>query len=227
MTWKGVGDVVGSKGFNSGSIESIGYNVGQADGFNYISVYGWFTNPLTEYYITELGSLSRETVQYLKAASRATDTPTTRGSTSSRTSWIEGTQTFEQYLDAWGGSTSDQISTTNSVSFMGGSRSGSGGSSGGAAACVAAGHLSWSARRLIFTGAVDASGGNGNNAAANNTGAGGGGGGGIVVMAAETYSANTGTMSVQGGTTGSCGSYTGCGAGGAGGAGMSKQFTIQ
>ena len=121
---------------------------------------------------------------------------------------------------------SDQISTTNSVSFMGGSLSGSGGSSGGAAV-RGGGVFVLVCPTISFTGAIDASGGNGNNAAANNTGAGGGGGGGIVVMAAETYSANTGTISVQGGTAGSCGSYTGCGAGGAGGAGMSKQFTIQ
>src|SRR5437868_2930736 len=57
ITWSGVGDVVGGKGWSTGGNRSVGYNVGSANGYNTISVYGWTTNPLVEYYITELGNL--------------------------------------------------------------------------------------------------------------------------------------------------------------------------
>src|SRR6185312_16460358 len=57
ITWSGVNDVVGGKGWNPGSARTVGYNVGAASGYNSISVYGWTTNPLVEYYICELGSL--------------------------------------------------------------------------------------------------------------------------------------------------------------------------
>ncbi|MGH9560960.1 MAG: glycoside hydrolase family 11 protein, partial [Terracidiphilus sp.] len=57
ITWSGVSDVVGGKGWNPGSAQTIGYNVGSASGYNNISIYGWLTNPLVEYYICELGSL--------------------------------------------------------------------------------------------------------------------------------------------------------------------------
>src|SRR6185437_4603941 len=41
ITWSGVGDVVGGKGWRTGGNRSVGYNVGAARGFNSISVYGW------------------------------------------------------------------------------------------------------------------------------------------------------------------------------------------
>ena len=80
---------------------------------------------------------------------------------------------------------------------------------------------------INFTGTVDVSGGAGTAAGNNNQGGGGGGGGGVVIMAAETYSANTGTITLTGGNGGGCASFTGCGTGGNGGSGNSKQFTIQ
>src|SRR5579863_3171511 len=57
ITWSGVNDVVGGKGWSTGSAQSIGYNVGSANGYNNISIYGWTTNPLVEYYICEFGSV--------------------------------------------------------------------------------------------------------------------------------------------------------------------------
>src|SRR5690242_2719643 len=57
ITWSGVGDTIGGKGWATGGNRSVGYNVGSGHGFNSISVYGWTTNPLVEYYINEFGSL--------------------------------------------------------------------------------------------------------------------------------------------------------------------------
>jgi endo-1,4-beta-xylanase len=104
MTWSDVGDVVGGKGFNPGSAQVIGYNVGSATGFNYISVYGWFTNPLVEYYITELGSLFVADATFKGSVSSDGHTYDTYEHEQVNQPSIEGTATFEQYLDAWGGS---------------------------------------------------------------------------------------------------------------------------
>ena len=57
ISWSGVNDMVGGKGWNPGGYRTVGYNVGAANGYNNISVYGWTTNPLVEYYICEFGSL--------------------------------------------------------------------------------------------------------------------------------------------------------------------------
>src|SRR5579863_6572677 len=37
INWGGVNDVVGGKGWNPGSAQTIGYNIGSASGFNNIS----------------------------------------------------------------------------------------------------------------------------------------------------------------------------------------------
>jgi hypothetical protein len=80
---------------------------------------------------------------------------------------------------------------------------------------------------INFTGTIDASGGNGAVAPISYTGGGGGGGGGYVVFSAINYTANTGSINVNGGAGGGCGSNTGCGAGAAGGAGFSYTQTLQ
>src|SRR5665213_769854 len=57
INWSNVNDVVGGKGWNPGGYRTVGYNVGAANGYNNISVYGWTTSPLVEYYICEFGSV--------------------------------------------------------------------------------------------------------------------------------------------------------------------------
>jgi len=118
LSWSGVGDVVGGKGFNPGSAQVIGYNVGSATGFNYISVYGWFTNPLVEYYITEFGSLFTADATELGTVTSDGHTYTTFEHQQVNQPSIEGTATFEQYLDAWGGGTFGQngvVTTANHI----------------------------------------------------------------------------------------------------------------
>jgi endo-1,4-beta-xylanase len=103
MTWSGVSDVVGGKGWSTGGNMSVGYNVGSASGYNTISVYGWTTSPLVEYYITELGSLYTADATYMGSVSSDGRTYSTYEHQQVNQPSIIGTATFEQYLDAWGG----------------------------------------------------------------------------------------------------------------------------
>jgi len=111
ITWSGVSDVVGGKGWNPGSAQVIGYNVGSASGYNTISIYGWLTSPLVEYYITELGSLYTADATEMGTVTSDGHTYTTYEHQQVNQPSIEGTTTFEQYLDAWGG----QSTGTNGV----------------------------------------------------------------------------------------------------------------
>jgi endo-1,4-beta-xylanase len=105
ITWSGVGDVVGGKGWRTGTNRTVNYNVGSARGFNSISVYGWTTNPLVEYYINELGSLFTANATRKGTVTADGHTYTTFEHLQVNQPSIVGTATFQQYLDAWGGST--------------------------------------------------------------------------------------------------------------------------
>jgi len=102
ITWSGVNDVVGGKGWQTGSAQSIGYNVGSASGYNNISIYGWTTSPLVEYYICEFGSVVSGTNK--GSVSSDGHNYTTYEHQQVNQPSIQGTATFEQYLDQWGGS---------------------------------------------------------------------------------------------------------------------------
>ena len=103
ITWSNVGDVVGGKGWQTGSAQSIGYNVGSANGYNNISIYGWTTSPLVEYYICELGSLYTGNATYKGSVSSDGHNYNTYEHLQQNQPSIQGTATFEQYLDNWGG----------------------------------------------------------------------------------------------------------------------------
>jgi endo-1,4-beta-xylanase len=102
ISWSGVNDVVGGKGWNPGAARTIGYNVGAASGYNNISIYGWTTNPLVEYYICEFGSVASGSVK--GSISSDGHNYTTYEHQQVNQPSIQGTATFEQYLDNWGGS---------------------------------------------------------------------------------------------------------------------------
>jgi endo-1,4-beta-xylanase len=104
MSWSGVTDVVGGKGWSTGGNMTVGYDVGSASGYNTISIYGWTTSPLVEYYITELGSLYTADATYKGSVTSDGHTYSTYEHEQVNQPSIEGTATFEQYLDAWGGS---------------------------------------------------------------------------------------------------------------------------
>jgi len=116
ISWSDVGDMVGGKGWNPGSAQSIGYNVGYANGYNTINIYGWLTSPLVEYYITELGSLYTGGATYKGSVSSDGHTYSTYEHQQVNQPSIEGTQTFEQYEDDWGGSSTGSnhtVTTSN------------------------------------------------------------------------------------------------------------------
>ena len=102
MSWSGVNDVVGGKGWNPGGSRTVGYNCGSISGFNNFSVYGWTTGPLIEFYICEMGSVvsgsfvgsvSSDGHSYNVYKHQQVNQPS-----------IQGTATFWQYLSNWGGS---------------------------------------------------------------------------------------------------------------------------
>lgn len=116
ISWSNVNDVVGGKGWNPGSAQTIGYNVGYATGYNNISIYGWTTNPLVEYYICELGSLYTGNATYKGSVSSDGHTYSTWEHQQVNQPSIIGTATFEQYLDNWGGSSTGSnhtVTTSN------------------------------------------------------------------------------------------------------------------
>nr|CDS82547.1 glycoside hydrolase family 11 enzyme [uncultured eukaryote] len=100
VQWSGNGNFVAGKGWNPGSARNINFNANyQPNGNSYLSVYGWSTNPLIEYYIVEdFGTYDPSTGASLKG------TLTSDGSTyniyeTTRTNEpsIIGTATFQQY----------------------------------------------------------------------------------------------------------------------------------
>jgi endo-1,4-beta-xylanase len=54
-TWSGIGDFVDGVGWNPGSDSTVSFSssLSASGGTSLISLYGWSTNPLVEYYITE------------------------------------------------------------------------------------------------------------------------------------------------------------------------------
>jgi len=114
ITWSNVNDVVGGKGWQTGSAQTIGYNVGSANGYNNISIYGWTTNPLVEYYICEFGSVVNGT--YKGSVSSDGHSYNTYEHQQVNQPSIQGTATFEQYLDNWGGASigsNGNVTTSN------------------------------------------------------------------------------------------------------------------
>ncbi len=116
INWSGVSDVVGGKGFNPGSAQVIGFNVASASGYNNISIYGWLTNPLVEYYITEFGQLYTADASQKGSLTSDGRNYTTYEHQQVNQPSIQGTATFEQYLDQGSGAVMGQngvVTTSN------------------------------------------------------------------------------------------------------------------
>jgi len=100
LTWSGNGNFVGGKGWNPGSAQAVTFSgTYSPNGNSYLSVYGWTTSPLVEYYILEdLGTYNPASSLTHKG------TVTSDGSTydiyeGTRVNEpsIQGTATFNQY----------------------------------------------------------------------------------------------------------------------------------
>jgi endo-1,4-beta-xylanase len=104
MSWSGVKQVVGGKGWPAGSNKVINYNIGGLTGtVKFVGVYGWTKDPLTEYYVAEKGPGALYTKVKVGTGTN-TASYTSDGNTYSLTKSqrvnapsIEGTQTFWQF----------------------------------------------------------------------------------------------------------------------------------
>lgn len=100
VSWTNCGNFVGGKGWNPGSAQTITYSgTFTPQGNGYLSVYGWTTDPLIEYYIvesfgtydpssaaTQIGSVDTDGSTYTILQTTRTNQPS-----------IIGTATFQQY----------------------------------------------------------------------------------------------------------------------------------
>nr|CDS82533.1 glycoside hydrolase family 11 enzyme [uncultured eukaryote] len=101
VTWSGnAGNWVGGKGWNPGSARAITYSgTYSPNGNSYLSVYGWTTGPLIEYYIVENFGTYNPSTGASKKGSGVSDGDTYDIYQTTRTNApsIQGTATFQQY----------------------------------------------------------------------------------------------------------------------------------
>jgi endo-1,4-beta-xylanase len=100
-TWSGIGDFVAGVGWNPGTNRTISFtgSLSASGGTSLVSLYGWSTNPLVEYYVEEnyvgspntagtfMGTMTSDGGTYNIYEHQQVNQPS-----------IQGTATFEQYL---------------------------------------------------------------------------------------------------------------------------------
>src|SRR5512146_1512251 len=100
-TWSGIGDFVAGVGWNPGNTSTKNFtaSLSASGGTNLVSLYGWSTSPLVEYYVMEdyvgspptagtfMGTVSSDGGTYNIYEHQQVNQPS-----------IQGTATFEQYL---------------------------------------------------------------------------------------------------------------------------------
>ncbi|KAF4621717.1 hypothetical protein G7Y89_g14488 [Cudoniella acicularis] len=127
VSWSGnAGNLVAGKGWNPGGAKVVTYNgTWTPKGNSYISVYGWTTNPLVEYYIVESygtynpssaaskkGSVTSDGATYDILETTRTNQPSIKGTATFQQYWsvrtskkaqgtISGTVTTQNHFDAW------------------------------------------------------------------------------------------------------------------------------
>jgi endo-1,4-beta-xylanase len=100
-SWSGIGDFVAGVGWNPGSNHTVSFSgsLSASGGTSLVSLYGWSTSPLVEYYVMENYSGSPPTAgTYMGQVSSDGGTYNIYEHQQVNQPSIEGTATFEQYL---------------------------------------------------------------------------------------------------------------------------------
>jgi endo-1,4-beta-xylanase len=100
-TWSGIGDFVAGVGWNPGSNQTVSFNgsLSASGGTSLVSLYGWSTNPLVEYYVMENYNGSPPTAgTYMGQVTSDGGTYNIYEHQQVNQPSVQGTATFEQYL---------------------------------------------------------------------------------------------------------------------------------
>ena len=100
-TWSGIGDFVAGVGWNPGSNHTVSFSssLSASGGTTLVSLYGWSTSPLVEYYVMENYSGSPPTAgTYMGQVTSDGGTYNIYEHQQVNQPSIQGTATFEQYL---------------------------------------------------------------------------------------------------------------------------------